>query len=79
MTQILAPLITILVIGLFVAAWVFYLRRVRTGRADPVRDPGLPNNLQGLPGRLHDTSGGQDSTSSLYLDPSESKRRGNLE
>jgi hypothetical protein len=79
MTQILAPLITILVIGLFMAAWMFYLRRVRQGRADPVRDPGLPNNLQGLPGRLHDTSGGHDSTSSLYLDPKESEPRRNLE
>ena len=70
MTQILAPLITILVIGLFVGSWVFYLRRVRQGRADPVVDPSWPNDLRPLPGPLHD---GRDTTSSLYLDPNESE------
>jgi hypothetical protein len=75
MTQILAPIITILVIGLFVGAWVFYLRRVRQGRADPVVDPSFPNNLRPLPGQLHDPLGGNDSTSSLYLDPNESESR----
>jgi hypothetical protein len=75
MTDILAPIITILVIGLFVGSWVFYLRRVRQGRADAVVDPGLPSNLQGLSGGLHDTSGGHSSTSSLYLDPDEYEPR----
>lgn len=76
MTQILAPLITLLVIGLFVGAWLFYLRRVRQGRADPVMDPSWPNDLRPLPGPLHDS---HDTTSSLYLDPSESGRQCNPE
>jgi hypothetical protein len=66
MTEVLAPIITILVIGLFVGSWVFYLRRVRQGRADLVVDPSTPNNLR--PHQLHDPSG-PVSTSSLYLDP----------
>ena len=75
MTEVLAPIITIAVIGLFVGSWVFYLRRVRQGRADLVVDPSMPNNLRPLPHQLHDPSGGHGSTSSLYLDPNESEQR----
>jgi hypothetical protein len=74
MTDVLAPIIAILVIGLFVGSWAFYLRRVRQGRADPVVDPSWPSNLRPLPGQLHDPLGGHDATTSLYLDPNESER-----
>ena len=74
MAEVLAPIISILVIGLFVAAWVFYLRRVRQGRADAVVNPSWPSNLRPLPRQLHDPSVGHDLTSSLYLDPNESRR-----
>ena len=43
MTDLIAPIITISVMAFFVAAWVFYLRRVRQGRADPVLDPSWPS------------------------------------
>lgn len=75
MTEVLAPIITILAIGLFVGSWMFYLRRVRQGRADPVVDPSWPSNLRPLPRQLHDPSGGHDSTSSPYLDPNESEQK----
>ncbi len=74
MAEILAPIITILAIGLFVGSWVFYLRRVRQGRADPFVDPSWPSNLRPSPRQLHDPSGGHYSTSSLYLDPNESQQ-----
>jgi hypothetical protein len=74
MTDVLAPIIAILVIGLFVGSWVFYLRRVRQGRADPVVDPSWPSNLRPIPRQLHDPSG-HDATSGLSLDPNESEQR----
>jgi hypothetical protein len=39
MTDLIAPIVTIAVMALFVAAWVFYLRRAGQGRVDPVVDP----------------------------------------
>ena len=54
MADLIAPALTAAVIILFVGAWIFYLRRVRQGRADPVVDPSLPTNLQPMPRYLHD-------------------------
>lgn len=75
MADVLAPIITILAIGLFVGSWVVYLRRVRQGRADPVVDPSWPSDLRRFPRQLHDTTGSLDSTPSLYLDPNESGQK----
>lgn len=52
MTDLIAPIVTFAVMALFVAAWVFYLRRVRQGRADPVVDPSWPSNLRPMPRQL---------------------------
>ncbi|WP_123025449.1 hypothetical protein [Mycolicibacterium stellerae] len=70
MTGLIAPIITIAVMALFVAAWVFYLRRVRQGRADPVVDPSWPSNLRPMPRRLHDPAS-QDPEHSLYIETNE--------
>jgi len=68
MADLLAPALTVVTIGLFVGAWVFYLHRVRQGRADPVVDPSLPTNLQPMPRYLHDPAD-VDAPHSLYFDP----------
>ena len=68
MTDLLAPALTLLVIGLFIGAWVFYLRRVRQGRADPVVDPSWPSNLRPMPRTLHDPAD-TDAPHSAYFDP----------
>lgn len=67
MADLLAPIITLLGMGLFVAAWVFYLRRVRQGRADPVVDPSWPSNLRPMPRHLHDPAS-HDPEHSLYME-----------
>ncbi len=72
MTDLIAPIVTIAVMALFVAAWVFYLRRVRQGRADPVVDPSWPSNLRPMPRHLHDPADVEVETS-LYFDPNEAK------
>ena len=72
MTDLIAPIVTIAVMALFVAAWVFYLRRVRQGRADPVVDPSWPSNLRPMPRHLHDPAEVEVETS-LYFDPNEAK------
>ena len=72
MTDLIAPIVTIAVMALFVAAWVFYLRRVRQGRADPVVDPSWPSNLRPMPRHLHDPADVAAETS-LYFDPNEAK------
>jgi hypothetical protein len=68
MADLLAPALTLLVMGLFIGAWVFYLRRVRQGRADPVVDPSWPSNLRPMPRNLHDPAE-VDAPHSLYFDP----------
>jgi len=68
MADLLAPALTLVVIGLFVGAWMFYLRRVRQGRADPVVDPSWPSNLMPMPRNLHDPAD-VDAPHSLYFDP----------
>jgi hypothetical protein len=72
MTDLIAPIVTFAVMALFVAAWVFYLRRVRQGRADPVVDPSWPSNLRPMPRHLHDPADVEVETS-LYFDPNEAK------
>lgn len=72
MTDLIAPIVTIAVMALFVAAWVFYLRRVRQGRADPVVDPSWPSNLRPMPRHLHDPADVEVETS-MYFDPNEAK------
>ena len=74
MADLIAPILTIAVMVLFVAAWVFYLRRVRQGRADPVVDPSLPSNLQPMPRYLHDPAM-LDVENSLFIDTNESELR----
>ena len=74
MADLLAPALTAAVIGLFVGAWIFYLRRVRQGRADPVVDPSLPTNLRPMPRYLHDQSD-VDAPHSLYFDPEDPELR----
>lgn len=74
MADLIAPIVTIAVMALFVAAWVFYLRRVRQGRADPVVDPSWPSNLRPMPRRLHDPAS-QDLEHSLYIEPNEPELR----
>jgi hypothetical protein len=59
-----------LVIGLVIGGWVFYLRRVRQGRADPVVDPSWPSNLRPMPRTLHDPAD-VDAPHSLYVDEEE--------
>jgi uncharacterized lipoprotein YddW (UPF0748 family) len=72
--DVLAPIVTIVAVGLFVGAWVFYLRRVRQNRADPVVDPSWPSNVRPPPRHLHHPSG-NDAQHSLYLDPNEPEVR----
>ena len=72
MTDLIAPIVTIAVMALFAAAWVFYLRRVRQGRADPVVDPSWPSNLRPMPRHLHDPADVEVETS-MYFDPNEAK------
>lgn len=68
MADLLAPALTVVVSSLFVGAWMFYLRRVHQGRADPVVDPSLPTNLQPMQRYLHDPAD-VDAPHSLYFDP----------
>lgn len=70
MADLLAPALTLLVIGAFVAAWVFFLRRVRQGRVDPVVDPSWPSNLRPMPRHLHDPAD-VDTEHSLYIEKDE--------
>jgi hypothetical protein len=70
MKDLIAPLITLAVMALFVAAWLFYLRRVRQGRADPVVDPSWPSNLKPMPRSLYDPAS-QDPEHSLFIDTHE--------
>ena len=74
MRDLIAPLITLAVMALFVAAWLFYLHRVRQGRADPVVDPSWPSNLRPMPRNLHDPAS-QDPEHSLYIDTHEPELR----
>ena len=74
MADLIAPIVTIAVMALFVAAWVFCLRRVRQGRADPVVDPSWPSNLRPMPRSLHDPTS-QDPEHSLYIEPDEPELR----
>lgn len=68
MADLIAPIVTLVVIALFIAAWVFYFRRVRQGRADPIVDPSWPSNLRPLPRHLHDPAD-VDESHSLYIEP----------
>ena len=67
MTDLLAPALTLAAIGLLLAGGVFYFRRVRQGRADPVVDPSWPSNLRPMPRHLHDPADA-DAPHSLYVD-----------
>lgn len=79
MVEILVPIFGILAIGLFIGSWVFYLRRVRQGRADPVVDPSWPSTVLPSPRHLHDPAAGHHPTSSLYFDPNESSTKRGFE
>ena len=70
MADVLAPALTVTVIGLIVAGWAFYFRRVRQGRADPVVDPSWPSNLRPMARHLHDHAD-VDAPHSLYVDKGE--------
>jgi hypothetical protein len=74
MTDLIAPIVTIAVMALFVAAWVFYLRRVRQGRVDPVVDPSWPSNLRPMPRSLYDPAS-HDPEHSLFVDTHEPELR----
>ena len=67
MTDLIAPIVTISVMAFFVAAWAFYLRRVRQGRADPVVDPSWPSNLRPMPRHLHDPADVDAETSLMSI------------
>jgi hypothetical protein len=69
MTDVLAITITVLVIAMVIGAWVFYLRRIRQNRADPVVDPSWPSTVRPPPRYLHEPS--TDPEHSLHFDPGE--------
>lgn len=46
MTEIVAAIGGLALMALFVAGSLFYFRRIRSGRADPLIDPSWPTNMR---------------------------------
>lgn len=56
MTEILAAVVCLLLIALFIAMSLWYFKRIRDGRADPIINPSWTTNMRPAspPPPLHD-------------------------
>jgi hypothetical protein len=58
--------ISLIVLGAFLAGSIWYFKRIRDGRADPVVNPGWPSIMNPTPLQFH--SDGQPSSGSSLMD-----------
>lgn len=65
--DILAAAITLIAVGCVIAAAIWYMRRIRAGRADPYVNPSWPTIMRASPSEF-DVSHHDDKQTSRYDD-----------
>jgi hypothetical protein len=71
MTEVLAAIVMVVAMSLFVAGSLWYFRRIRQGRADPLVNPSWTTTLRPPPVQLPEPEARQAETS-LFYDPNKS-------
>jgi hypothetical protein len=68
MTEVLAAIVMVVAMSLFDAGSLWYFRRIRQGRADPLVNPSWTTTLRPPPVQLPESEARQAETS-LFYDP----------